>query len=130
MKVTREVEINGEDHDVEIEITEEDVIEFISDCTGRERQRIHDEAIDNGADPKDTELDDIEEFIEDADQSDLRKIRSMLNMSADDFPIKIETLADEMKIDFIASIWEDFTLEQMEKKLKEKSNKVLSSKRK
>lgn len=129
MIIKREVEINGKDHDVEIEILEDDVLEFLFSCTPRECQNIHDEAIGQGADQKDIELDDVEGFIDLATESDLRKIRGMLDTSAD-FPIKIETLADEMKIDFIASIWDDFTLEQMEKKLKKKSNKVLSSKRK
>lgn len=108
MKITKEVEIDGEDHDIEINIELDDVLEFISQANGREVQDIHDEAISEGADPDDCEC----------DEWDLSEIETYNQCAKyQDYPL-VENLADEMKMTFINEIWNKYTLEQLEERLK------------
>lgn len=94
--------------EITIEIDCDDVIDFLDQADGYDVQRIHDKAIQEGADPKEPDYNDLDiEEIETYNQC--AKIQG--------YP-SIETLADEMKMEFIASVWDKFTLEQLEEKLK------------
>lgn len=66
------------------------------------------------------EFSDVEEFIEDATENELRKIKALVSSSfyPEDMQFKIETLADQMKLEFLQSIWDKYTCEQMEEKFK------------
>ncbi len=94
---------------VSVEIDCDDVIEFISLCSsGSEIQRICDAALDDGADAPDCDHEDI--AFED--------IEAYNRCASEQGYIQIESLADEMKMEFITSVWDKYSLEQLEEKLK------------
>lgn len=66
----------------------------------------------------DIELDDVIEFIEECNTLDIERIKKAIGESGKNLSIKIENLADQMKFEFIESIFHKYTLEQLEEKLK------------
>ncbi len=94
---------------VSVTIDCDDVIEFISQCSSvGEIQRICDATLDEGADGPDYDHEDIS----------FEDIEAYNRCANEQGYIIIESLADEMKMEFITSVWSKFTLGELEEKLK------------
>ncbi len=97
-KFTIEREINGKIE--EIELTRDDVEAFICQASGSDVVYLYDTCKVEGG------IDDDCDCDKDAKEE-----------TAADYLI-IETMADSMKMEFIASVFEKYTLEQFEERLK------------
>jgi hypothetical protein len=94
---------------VEIEIDYDDVIDYIEECDSTsELQKIYDIV---------REEEGINLF-DDYNWVDIYEIDTYNECAVIHNCPKIETLADRMKMDFITSIWDKYTVEQLELKLK------------
>lgn len=92
--------VDGKDVDVDFDM--DDVQEFINYASSSDVQEIYDLVKDTGS------IDDI------CDECETRQEREE---TAADYLI-IETMVDEMKMELIASVFEKYTLEEFEKRLK------------
>lgn len=109
----------------EIDITLSDIKEYINDASGFDVREIYDYAkseggIDDHCDEcENREISaDLGYVVESIPSYNDRDVRQIYNAAAEELRFfKIENLADQMKIEFINSIWDKYTLEQLEQKL-------------
>lgn len=109
----------------------EEIFDFIDNATQSDIQEIYDHAKDKGGIEDDceeceecedceTDLEGVMRYTAYASQDEANEIYNAAAQNLKFF--KIENLADQMKIEFINSIWDKYTLEQLEEKLKVKAS--------